>query len=53
MISDFLEYFANNINWFDVIFVIIMIYSIIQCFLKGFSDALSVAFVVVEACKFT
>tara|TARA_X000000368_G_scaffold205551_1_gene162211 strand:+ start:1332 stop:1880 length:549 start_codon:yes stop_codon:yes gene_type:complete len=40
MISDFLEYFANNINWFDVIFVIIMIYSIIQCFLKGFSLSL-------------
>jgi membrane protein required for colicin V production len=40
MISDFLEYFTNNINWFDVIFVIVMIYSIIQCFLKGFSLSL-------------
>ena len=31
------EQFTNNINLFDLIFSIIMVYSIIQCFLKGFS----------------
>ena len=36
MIINFLEY-LNDINWFDVIFGLIMIYSIIQCYLKGFS----------------
>ena len=40
MIFDFLENIRNSINWFDVIFSIIMIYSIIQCFLKGFSLSL-------------
>ena len=40
MIFDFLENIINSINWFDVIFSIIMIYSIIQCFLKGFSLSL-------------
>jgi membrane protein required for colicin V production len=38
--SNFLELFLNNVNWFDVIFSFIMIYSIIQCFLKGFSLSL-------------
>ena len=32
--------FINNVNWFDVIFVFIMIFSIIQCFSKGFSLSL-------------
>ena len=40
MMMSFLENFFNNVNWFDVIFSIIMIYSIIQCFLKGFSLSL-------------
>ena len=40
MMSNFLELFLNNVNWFDVIFSFIMIYSIIQCFLKGFSLSL-------------
>ena len=31
------EQFINNLNLFDLIFSIIMVYSIIQCFLKGFS----------------
>ena len=31
------EYTTNNINFFDVIFVAIMIYNILQCFFKGFS----------------
>ena len=34
---NFFENLINNINWFDVIFIIIMIYTVIQCYLKGFS----------------
>ena len=37
MISDFIEFFIDNLNVLDVIFSLIMIYSIIQCFLKGFT----------------
>jgi|TARA_B110000211_G_scaffold95953_1_gene111912 membrane protein required for colicin V production len=37
MIEDFIDYFLNSLNIFDIIFFVIMIYSIIQCFLKGFS----------------
>ena len=40
MIFDFLERFINSINWFDVIVGVIMIYSIIQCYSKGFSLSL-------------
>ena len=40
MILGFLEHLINAVNWFDVIFSIIMIYSIVQCFLKGFSLSL-------------
>ena len=34
---NFFENLIANINWFDVIFIIIMIYTVIQCYLKGFS----------------
>ena len=34
--EDFFEIF-KDINFFDIIFLVLMIYSIIQCFLKGFS----------------
>ena len=37
MISDLSNFFLNSLNFFDLFFFIIMIYSIIQCFLKGFS----------------
>ena len=37
--KDFLD-ILSNINIFDVIFLILMIYFIIQCFLKGFSLSL-------------
>ncbi len=37
--SNLLENF-NNINLFDIFFLIILIYNIIQCFLKGFSLSL-------------
>ena len=37
---DFFKQFLNDVNYFDVIFVILMIYSIVQCFLKGFSLSL-------------
>ncbi|MDC0903020.1 CvpA family protein [Pelagibacteraceae bacterium] len=37
--SSILEIFIN-LNWFDVIVIIIMAYSVIQCFLKGFSLSL-------------
>ena len=35
-----LESFFNNINLFDIFFLVILIYFIIQCFLKGFSLSL-------------
>ena len=37
MISDLSKFFLKSLNFFDLFFFIIMIYSIIQCFLKGFS----------------
>ena len=30
----------NSFNWFDAVFCLIMIYSIIQCYIKGFSLSL-------------
>ena len=35
-----LEHFFNSINWFDLFFGAILIYSIIQCYLRGFSLSL-------------
>ena len=35
--GNFIEHFFNILNIFDLIFIIIMLYFIIQCFLKGFS----------------
>ena len=40
MISGLFEHFMKTINWFDGIFCILMIYSIIQCYSKGFSLSL-------------
>ena len=40
MISEFFEYFTNNINWFDIVVSVIIIYSIIECYSKGFSLSL-------------
>ena len=40
MIDESLESFYNSINLFDIFFLIILIYCIIQCFLKGFSLSL-------------
>ena len=37
---DFLEKFINNINLFDIFFIVILSYCVIQCFLKGFSLSL-------------
>ena len=34
---DLIENFFNILNWFDVFFFCVMVYCIIQCFLKGFS----------------
>ena len=39
MVDTFLE-FLKNINFFDFFVCLIFIYSIIQCFLKGFSLSL-------------
>jgi membrane protein required for colicin V production len=36
MFENFFKFF-NNLNIFDVVFAVIMLYSIVQCFLKGFS----------------
>ena len=35
-----MEYIFNSANWFDIIFGLVMIYSIIQCYLKGFTLSL-------------
>ena len=40
MISDLLKNFLNIINLLDIFFLIILTYSVIQCFLKGFSLSL-------------
>ena len=40
MIENFLKQILDNLNLFDLFFLIILIYSIIQCFLKGFSLSL-------------
>ena len=40
MIVNYLEQFVNTINLFDVFFSVILLYSVIQCFLKGFSLSL-------------
>jgi len=40
MTNSFFENLIDNINLFDVFFLIILIYSVIQCFLKGFSLSL-------------
>ena len=37
---NYIEQFTNSVNWFDLIFSVIMIYCIIQCYLKGFSLSL-------------
>tara|TARA_E500000178_G_scaffold98795_1_gene98163 strand:+ start:526 stop:1074 length:549 start_codon:yes stop_codon:yes gene_type:complete len=40
MLQDFSEFFLNNINIFDCFVLVILLYNIIQCFLKGFSLSL-------------
>jgi len=37
---NFFENFLNNINLFDIFFILILIYCVVQCFLKGFSLSL-------------
>ena len=37
---EYFEQFFNTINWFDSFVGLIMVYSIIQCYLKGFSLSL-------------
>ena len=39
MIEDFLKFFSQ-INFFDIIFLFVLIYFIIQCFVKGFTLSL-------------
>jgi len=38
--TDLLKNFINNINLLDVFFLIVLIYNVVQCFLKGFSLSL-------------
>ncbi len=38
--TGFFEHLFDNINLFDIFFLIILIYFVIQCFLKGFSLSL-------------
>ena len=38
--ENFLEFNTKNINLFDLFFLIVMIYNVAQCFLKGFSLSL-------------
>ena len=40
MISDFLKNFLDIVNLLDISFLVILTYSVIQCFLKGFSLSL-------------
>ena len=40
MIDVFIDYFTNSINLFDIFFLIVLIYFVIQCYLKGFSLSL-------------
>ena len=40
MIDVFIDYFTNSINLFDIFFIIVLIYFVIQCYLKGFSLSL-------------
>ena len=40
MINNFFDYLFNNTNLMDLVFVIILIYCVIQCFIKGFSLSL-------------
>ena len=37
MTQNFLDYLINDLNLFDIVFLLIMVYSVIQCFIKGFS----------------
>ena len=37
MLSDFFENINNNIFFFDAIVILIFVYCIIECFIKGFS----------------
>ena len=38
--TDLLKVFFNNINLLDIFFAIILVYNVIQCFVKGFSLSL-------------
>tara|TARA_Y100000768_G_C23607324_1_gene508879 strand:+ start:55 stop:603 length:549 start_codon:yes stop_codon:yes gene_type:complete len=40
MITNFFENIFSTINLFDIFFLLIMIYCVVQCFLKGFSLSL-------------
>ena len=40
MINNIFENLLNNINLFDIFFLIILSYCVVQCFLKGFSLSL-------------
>ena len=40
MIPTFFDDFYNSVNLFDIFFLIILTYSVIQCFFKGFSLSL-------------
>jgi len=40
MINDLFGNFFNNLNLFDIFFIIILIYNVTQCLLKGFSLSL-------------
>ena len=37
---DFFKNFFGNINFLDVFFIIVLVYNVLQCFLKGFSLSL-------------
>ena len=40
MINELFGNFSNNINLFDIFFLVVLLYCVIQCFLKGFSLSL-------------
>ena len=40
MITDFLDSVIDSVNFLDIFFSIILLYNVVQCFLKGFTLSL-------------
>ena len=40
MLNEFFEFFSDKINTFDIVFIFVLSYSVMQCYFKGFSLSL-------------